>query len=199
MFLPILECIVWHLVEILQIVCSLVEVVEESLQILCYIANILWIDCMFSCLSCRSLLGLCAITTTPSSTGSQQNPTKQDKTLHHSHSLSLSFSLLSRMSWSKLSGLLKTFTFLKISSPTSPQKSKKNKRRKRRKQNDDQLSARFCCFWIFHGMTWRGVCQIPFANGQEPTLTSVRGFWICCGVFAFPVDGNYLLDLLWRF
>jgi len=41
MLLPILECIVWHLVEVLQIVCSLVEVVEESLQILCSIVNIL--------------------------------------------------------------------------------------------------------------------------------------------------------------
>lgn len=171
MFLPILECIVWHLVEVLQIVC--------------YFNN-------------------------PSSTGSQQNnPTKQDKnTASFPFSLSLSFSLLSRMSWSELSGLLKSFTFLKSGSPASPKKRKKTKQEEEGEEKEENKTTTnfqqkgFVAFEF--AMEWRGgeLVRSLLPMGKNPLLHLSRGFWICCGVFAFPVDGkkeNHLLDLLWRF
>ncbi len=122
----------------------------------------------------------------PSLTGSQQNPTKQDKTKHCivpilSLSLSLSLSLVSNVvEWIKW--VAEKFHLPEKRQPRLPQKKKKNKRRrrrrrKRRKQNDDQLSARFCCFWIFHGMTWRGEFVRPLLPmGKNPLLHLSEGF-----------------------
>lgn len=174
MLLPILECIVWHLVEVLQIVCSLVEVVEESLQILCYIVNSLWI--MFSCLSCRSFLGLCAISTTPLH---NRLPTEPRRTRQNTASFpfSLSFFLLSRMSWSELSGLLKR------GSPASPQKEKKQKKKKTKRRTFRKVLLLLNFPWdVVEGNLSDPFCQWARTHSYicPGVLNLLRSFRVSC-------------------
>ncbi len=146
-----------------------------------------WVHCMASCRSSSD----CVLFQQPLF---NRLPTEPHKTRHNTasfpFSLSLSFSLLSRMSWNELSGLMKSFTFLKASAPPPPKKEKKQKKKKEKKEKKTKRRPTFRKDLLLLNLPWNDVersLSDPFCQWARThsyicprVLNLLRGFRVSC-------------------